>query len=72
MASPAESTQDPVCGMSIDREKSMASGQKEAYRGQTYYFCSDKCHKQFVQDPAKYVDTRLRSAADIKTGPAHD
>jgi membrane fusion protein, copper/silver efflux system len=72
VASSVESAHDPVCGMSIDREKSIASGQKEAYRGETYYFCSDKCHKQFVQDPGKYVDTRLRSAADIKTGPAHD
>jgi RND family efflux transporter MFP subunit len=62
------STADPVCGMSIDREKSLASGLKETYRGETYVFCSDKCHKQFLQDPAKYIDDRLRSAAEHGSG----
>jgi RND family efflux transporter MFP subunit len=66
------STTDPVCGMSIDREKSLASGLKETYRGETYVFCSDKCHKQFLQDPAKYLDDRLRSAADPGLGHAND
>ncbi len=67
-APPSQATQasvnDPVCGMSIDREKSLASGLKETYRGETYVFCSDKCHKQFLEDPAKYMNDRLRSAAD--------
>lgn len=72
MASSAESTQDPVCGMSIERDKSIASGHKETYRGETYYFCSDKCHKQFLETPAKYVEHRLRSAADTKTGRTND
>jgi YHS domain-containing protein len=59
---------DPVCGMSIDREKSLASGLKETYRSETYVFCSDKCHKQFLEDPAKYINDRLRSAADSGSG----
>ena len=63
---------DPVCGMSIDREKAVAGGHKEAFRGETYYFCSDKCHKQFMEEPAKYIDDRLRSAADPGTGRAND
>jgi len=63
---------DPVCGMSIDREKAVAGGHKEAFRGETYYFCSDKCHKQFMEDPAKYIDDRLRSAADPGTGRTND
>jgi RND family efflux transporter MFP subunit len=63
-----ESTTDPVCGMSIDREKSVSSGLKETYRGETYYFCSDKCHKQFMEEPGKYINDRLRSAVDSRTG----
>ncbi|HST09419.1 MAG TPA: efflux RND transporter periplasmic adaptor subunit [Terriglobales bacterium] len=66
------STSDPVCGMSIDREKSLAKGLKETYRGETYVFCSDKCHNQFLQDPAKYIDDRLRSATDSGSGRAND
>lgn len=62
------STSDPVCGMSIDRDKSLASGLKEIYRGETYVFCSDKCHKQFLQDPSKYIDDQLRSAANPGSG----
>jgi RND family efflux transporter MFP subunit len=62
------SVNDPVCGMSIDREKSLASGLKETYRGETYVFCSDKCHKQFLEDPAKYINDRLRSAVDSGSG----
>jgi membrane fusion protein, copper/silver efflux system len=68
----AQGTTDPVCGMSIDREKSLASGLKETYRGETYVFCSDKCHKQFLEDPAKYITDRLRSAADPGTGRVND
>ena len=67
-----ESTTDPVCGMSIDREKSLSNGLKETYRGDTYYFCSDKCHKQFMEEPAKYITDRLRSAVDSRTGRAND
>jgi Cu(I)/Ag(I) efflux system membrane fusion protein len=67
-----ESTTDPVCGMSIDREKSVSSGLKETYRGETYYFCSDKCHKQFMEEPGKYINDRLRSAVDSRTGRTND
>jgi membrane fusion protein, copper/silver efflux system len=63
---------DPVCGMPVDREHSVSSGLTESYRGETFVFCSDKCHKQFQQDPAKYVDDRLRSAADSRTGRRND
>jgi YHS domain-containing protein len=58
--------------MSIDREKAVSSGLKETYRGDTYYFCSDKCHKQFMEEPAKYINDRLRSAVDSRTGRTND
>lgn len=63
---------DPVCGMSLDREKALAGGQTETYRGQTFVFCSDKCHKKFLQDPAKYSEDRVRSAADSGSGRRND
>ncbi len=43
---------DPVCGMEIDRSK--AAGQS-VYQGQTYYFCSLDCKRQFDKEPQKYV-----------------
>ena len=43
---------DPVCGMQFDAAKAAAQVQ---YQGQTYYFCTQACRKQFEQDPAKYV-----------------
>ena len=63
---------DPVCGMSIDRAKSIAEGHTETYRGESYVFCSDKCHKKFQQDPAKYLQEKLRSAADSPSGRQDD
>ncbi|MGC2195750.1 MAG: efflux RND transporter periplasmic adaptor subunit [Terriglobales bacterium] len=65
-------TRDPVCGMSLDREKAITSGLTETYRGETFVFCSDKCHKQFLQDPARYSEDKLRSAADSGTGRRDD
>jgi Cu(I)/Ag(I) efflux system membrane fusion protein len=59
-------TLDPVCGMSVERKKALASGHSEAYRNETFVFCSDKCQRSFQQDPSKYADTGLRSAAVSK------
>jgi YHS domain-containing protein len=43
---------DPVCGMEIDPKT--AAGMSE-YKGQTYYFCSAGCKKDFDKDPEKFV-----------------
>jgi membrane fusion protein, copper/silver efflux system len=72
VAQEAGITHDPVCGMSLDREKALAGGQTETYRGQTFVFCSDKCHKKFLQEPAKYSEDRVRSAADSGSGRRND
>jgi Cu+-exporting ATPase len=45
---------DPVCGMMV--EQSSAEGTSR-YHGQTYYFCSTECLRQFEANPAKYVGT---------------
>lgn len=43
---------DVVCGMDID--PTQAAGTSE-YQGQTYYFCSLGCKRQFDRDPERYV-----------------
>jgi len=48
----AEKVKDPVCGMTIDKEKAVATAQ---YKGKTFYFCALGCKKQFDKDPQKYV-----------------
>jgi Cu+-exporting ATPase len=44
---------DPVCGMPVDPEQSAHASEHE---GQTYYFCSERCKRQFDQDPSLYID----------------
>jgi multidrug efflux pump subunit AcrA (membrane-fusion protein)/YHS domain-containing protein len=72
VASNAGTTVDPVCGMSLDRKKAIADGHSETYHGETFVFCSDKCHKKFLHDPTKYLDDRLRSAAETGSGRQND
>jgi len=43
---------DPVCGMKVDEAKAVARAEHE---GKIFYFCSQGCHKAFVQQPAKYM-----------------
>lgn len=42
---------DPVCGMTVDPQKSA----KSEYKGQTYYFCSGGCKATFDKSPDKYA-----------------
>jgi YHS domain-containing protein len=37
-----------------------APGGKSNYAGETYYFCSDACRKDFGEDPAKYIAQRTQ------------
>jgi YHS domain-containing protein len=56
---------DPVCGMMIDSES--AAGQS-TFEGQTYYFCSEQCKKQFDAHPGTFA--RLdRSPAEKERRP---
>lgn len=43
---------DPVCGMEID--PNTAAGKSE-YKGQTYYFCSLSCKRDFDNEPELYI-----------------
>lgn len=46
---------DPVCGMEIEKEKAKATYE---YKGKTYYFCMEKCKKEFIKDPEKYANKK--------------
>ncbi|MEX1034700.1 MAG: heavy metal translocating P-type ATPase [Sneathiella sp.] len=43
---------DPVCGMSVKRDAGKPS---HNYNGETYHFCSQKCHDKFERDPYFYL-----------------
>lgn len=43
---------DPVCGMEIVSEEAFSTRQ---IQGQTYYFCSENCVKQFDANPQKFA-----------------
>jgi hypothetical protein len=45
-------TIDPVCGMTVDPDKTDYSS---VHDGETYYFCSGGCKESFDKDPAKYI-----------------
>jgi Cu(I)/Ag(I) efflux system membrane fusion protein len=46
---------DLVCGMDVEEYAAEAAGRISKYRGQTYYFCSDLCKRQFETDPESYA-----------------
>jgi YHS domain-containing protein len=43
---------DPVCKMLVYEEKAAATSD---HNGQTYYFCSPRCKKDFDKDPGGYI-----------------
>ncbi|MFV0663325.1 heavy metal translocating P-type ATPase [Denitromonas sp.] len=56
---------DPVCGMSVAPDAGKPTARHE---GQTYHFCSSKCHDKFVADPARYLSGAHRTAEPAPTG----
>lgn len=51
--------QDPVCGMKVDIHETRF---KADYLGKTYYFCSEKCLKDFEKQPDNYVQDQIALA----------
>ncbi|HEY2575203.1 MAG TPA: XdhC family protein, partial [Streptosporangiaceae bacterium] len=54
--SPAEAI-DPVCGMTVTAGP---AGHPVAHDGETYYFCSTRCRREFGKDPAAYTKKESR------------
>ena len=42
---------DPVCGMSIERDKTI----RGEWGGQVFYFCAQGCRDEFLNDPRKFL-----------------
>lgn len=47
----AEIVMDPVCGMKISTDSAVAH---EDHDGVTFYFCSEGCHRAFLDDPHRF------------------
>ena len=48
----ATKVKDVVCGKEIDPKMAQNTSN---YNGQTYYFCSDMCKKEFDESPDMFV-----------------
>ena len=46
---------DPVCGMMVDTATAAASTR---HNGETYYFCSAQCEREFSAHPERYTQSR--------------
>ncbi len=60
---------DPVCGMNAD----MGAGRPHAdHRGETYHFCSGRCHDRFIADPEHFLSGKhLEEAANAPPGTTY-
>jgi Cu+-exporting ATPase len=50
---------DPVCGMDVDP----AAAVRTEYKGQTYYFCGNKCKEKFDLNAALYLVKSAKTPA---------
>lgn len=46
---------DPVCGMTVGEKEAEKAGLTSQQKGQTFYFCSPVCKRDFEQNPQRYV-----------------
>lgn len=53
-----DEAKDPVCGMKVNPNE--AEFQEER-NNQTYYFCSEKCHDKFQENPEKYAESKCNN-----------
>ncbi len=63
---------DPVCGMSVDPH---TAKHRLAYKGQDYFFCSNRCRERFAAEPGKFLQPKAAEpaapAGSIYTCPMH-
>ena len=62
---------DPVCGMTVDPEKSASA----EYQGAKFYFCCQGCAAKFGADPGKYLQPKPAIPLiqlTVKAGPKAD
>lgn len=67
---------DPACKMMVDQGRSKAAGLTSDYQGQTYYFCSIECKRDFDKTPLKYTGKQTDGGSPHKSkengGHHHD
>ncbi len=51
---------DPVCGMNVAEDQAAATVD---HAGQTFYFCSTRCHDRFVAEPQAFLEQQAPPAA---------
>ena len=61
-----EVTQDPVCGLQVDENKTKVRGHQSQFNHQTYSFCSEKCKETFDRTPERYAGKKVREAAEAQ------
>jgi membrane fusion protein, copper/silver efflux system len=59
---------DPVCGMTMRQSDSNLA---ERYHGETFYFCSDSCRKQFRDDPSRFAGEKSASVMNQRQLERH-
>ncbi len=60
---------DPVCLITVNETQAKADRRVATYRGQTYYFCSHQCRRDFEADPARFVPSVLAAAPPAARTP---
>lgn len=60
---------DPVCGMMVDTATAAGSAR---FEGETYYFCSAACEREFGNNPRRYSDrgSLVRASGADQSGGA--
>ncbi len=56
---------DPVCHKKVNKERTKY---RSTYHRKWYYFCSDKCKKEFEKEPKKYYWEDIRKINIHKEG----
>lgn len=64
-SSAAPGVKDPVCGMTVDPQK---TPHHATHAGQTYYFCGARCREKFVAEPLRYLASAKPTAEAIPSG----
>ncbi len=60
---------DVVCGMDVREDRAAA---RSEYKGETYFFCSEFCQREFEQNPEKYLSpTWVPAGMPVSNDPAH-
>jgi P-type Cu+ transporter len=57
---------DPVCGMMVDPERTEHHAD---HRGETFHFCSARCHDKFVAAPERYLKPEAKPATPEQASP---